>query len=65
MTRRLTFAVDHTTEGGRTYKQGNTYEVNNADARELIYTAKAVDAGDPPASDNTDAGVAGDAKKKG
>jgi hypothetical protein len=45
---RVTFAVDHVTDGGRTYKQGTTHEINAADARELIYNAKGVDAGPEP-----------------
>lgn len=68
---RVTFAVDHTTDGGRTYKQGSTYEINNADARELIYTAKGVDAGPAPEptpeteTNEAATGESGAAKKKG
>ncbi|QOT19734.1 hypothetical protein [Paenarthrobacter sp. YJN-5] len=45
---RVTFAVDHTTPGGRSYKQGSTHEVNAADARELIHIGRATDAGEAP-----------------
>ncbi|CAH0234147.1 hypothetical protein SRABI26_02728 [Arthrobacter sp. Bi26] len=38
---KITFANDHTTSGGRTYKGGSTHEVNDADARSLILRGKA------------------------
>lgn len=38
---RLRFVNDHTTSAGRTYKGGNAYEVNAADARSLITRGKA------------------------
>lgn len=64
---RVTFAVDHVTDGGRTYKQGTTHEVNAADARELIHIGRAVDAGPAPEPDpatDTDAGESGASKTK-
>lgn len=37
----ITFANSYTTPGGRHYKAGNTYEVNDADARSLIFRGTA------------------------
>jgi hypothetical protein len=38
---KLLFTNDQTTSGGRTYKGGSTHEVNDADARSLIFRGKA------------------------
>jgi hypothetical protein len=38
---KITFAGDHKTSGGRTYKAGSTHEVNGDDARSLIFRGKA------------------------
>jgi hypothetical protein len=38
---RITFANNYTTPGGRAYKLGSSYEVNDADARSLITRGKA------------------------
>ncbi len=38
---KITFANDYTTPGGRTYKGGTTAEVNDSDARSLIFRGKA------------------------
>lgn len=38
---KVTFANDYTTPGGRTYKGGSTADVNDADARSLIFRGKA------------------------
>lgn len=43
----LTFANNYTTPGGRTYKAGNTYTVNDADARSLIFRGTARVAEEP------------------
>ena len=41
---RITFANNYTTPGGRTYNAGTTAEVNDADARSLIFRGKAREA---------------------
>jgi len=38
---KIIFANDHKTADGRTYKGGSTAEVNDADARSLIFRGKA------------------------
>jgi hypothetical protein len=38
---RITFANDYTTPGGRSYKAGSTHDVNDGDARSLIFRGKA------------------------
>ncbi len=46
---RVTFSVDHVTSQGRTFKRGSTHDVSPAEARELIFNAKAVAASPAPA----------------
>ena len=38
---KITFANNYTTPGGRVYNGGTTAEVNDADARSLIFRGKA------------------------
>lgn len=52
---KITFANDYTTPGGRTYKAGTTADVNDGDARSLIFRGKA-----RPATEKTSA-AAGEA----
>lgn len=46
----VTFAGNHTTSGGRTYKAGSTAEVNADDARSLIFRGKARPATEKPSA---------------
>lgn len=55
---RITFANTYTTPGGRVYNGGTTAEVNDADARSLIFRGKARLAEDSaPAETETDEGA--------
>lgn len=56
---KITFANNYTTSGGRAYKGGTTHEVNDADARSLIFRGKARPA------DTANAGPKQDSKKEG
>ena len=47
---KLTFAIDHVTRGGRTYKSGSSHEVNDHDARPLLIEGIARRATDAPAA---------------
>lgn len=47
---RITFANTYTTPGGRVYNGGTTAEVNDADARSLIFRGKARPAEEESAS---------------
>ena len=65
---KLIFSNDHTTAGGRTYKGGSTAEVNDADARSLIFRGKASLApatAPAPAAVPTPSAPAGSDAKKG
>lgn len=55
---RITFANNYVTPGGRTYNGGTTAEVNDADARSLIFRGKARLADDSaPADTETNEGA--------
>lgn len=54
---RVTFANTYTSPGGRVYNGGTTAEVNDADARSLIFRGKARLADSAPADTATDEGA--------
>jgi hypothetical protein len=57
---KLTFAIDHTTPGGRNYRGGSTHEVNDADARALVSRGIARRADSKPAAQTSTATAADD-----
>lgn len=60
---KITFANDYTTPGGRAYKGGTTIEVNDADARSLIFRGKARPATENPSSATAETETPSGAKK--
>lgn len=61
---KITFANDYTTPAGRTYKVGSTHEVNNDDARNLIFRGKARLAEESPAPAEPETSAAAESTPK-
>lgn len=57
---KVTFALNHTTAGGRSYKGGTTHDVNDADARALISRGIVRKADSKPAPETPAAPASGD-----
>ena len=62
---RITFAIDWTTEGGRKYLGGESYDVNDNDARSLIHRGYARPApAEEPETEATEEKAASSGSKK-